>query len=75
MANSITIRYAPRPDASPECQLEALVACYSFLIERAEERKAAEAPTVSEPAARRGMVGGDGAAEEGGERGRDLNQR
>ena len=55
------IRYASRPDATPESELEALVSCYSFIIERAEERKAAEL--------------GDGAADEGGEHGRDVNPR
>ena len=42
MASPIIIRYAARLDATPESELEALVACYAFLIERAENRKAAE---------------------------------
>ena len=41
MASPIIIRYAARLDATPESELEALVACYSFLIERAESRKTA----------------------------------
>jgi hypothetical protein len=41
VASPIIIRYAARLDATPESELEALVACYSFLIERAESRKAA----------------------------------
>ena len=42
MASPIIIRYAARLDATPESELEALVACCSFLMERAEYRKAAE---------------------------------
>lgn len=37
-----TIRYSPLPDATPEAELDALVAVYRFLIERHTNRKAAD---------------------------------
>ena len=42
MSSDVRIRYSPLPDATPESELEALVACYSFLIERSENHKAAD---------------------------------
>jgi hypothetical protein len=42
MSSDVRIRYSPLPDATPESELEALVACYSFLIQRSENHKAAD---------------------------------
>ena len=53
-----SIRYAPRPDATPESELEALVACYAFIIERTEERKAAERKSGGRQEDREGGEGG-----------------
>jgi hypothetical protein len=54
-----SIRYSPRPDATSESELEALVACYAFLIERTENRKAAEHKSAGE------VRGGDNDRESG----------
>jgi hypothetical protein len=42
-----SISYHALPDATPESELETLVACYSFLIECSENRKAAESHGVN----------------------------
>jgi hypothetical protein len=41
MSNDLRISYCPLPDATPESELEALAAVYSFLIQSHENRKAA----------------------------------
>ena len=71
MAAPIIIRYSPRPDASPQAETEVLANVLAFLIERAESRKAAE----SRGGRQENREGGEGAANERGEHGRDLNQR
>jgi len=41
MSNDLHISYRPLPTATPESELEALAAVYSFLIRSHENRKAA----------------------------------
>ena len=41
MSNNLRISYRPLPDATPQSELEALAAVYSFLIQSHENRKAA----------------------------------
>ncbi len=36
------ITYSPRPDSTPEAELDALVAVYKFIIECHESRKVAD---------------------------------
>ena len=42
MSIDLHISYRPLPDATPEAELEALAAVYSFLVERHANRTAAE---------------------------------
>jgi len=39
--NRPTLKYAPLPDATPECELDALAAVYSFVLEAHAKKKAA----------------------------------
>ena len=41
MSSDLRINYLPHPDATPQSELEALTAVYSFLIQSHENRKAA----------------------------------
>jgi hypothetical protein len=41
--NSARVTYIPLPDATPETELDALVAVYAFVLECHESRKAADA--------------------------------
>ena len=41
MSSDLRISYHPRPDATPEAELEVLARVYSFLIQRYVNRKAA----------------------------------
>ncbi len=43
--NDARIVYGQHPDATPESEIAALVAVYSFLLRCAEERKKAAAPS------------------------------
>ena len=36
------LTYTPRPDATPESELDALVTVYKFILQRHESRKAAD---------------------------------
>jgi hypothetical protein len=41
--------YAPRPDATPEAELCALVSTYRFILDSAQKRAPAPAPPTTEP--------------------------
>jgi hypothetical protein len=40
------IRYAPRPDATPEMELNALSACYYFVLQKHQEKQECGPTTV-----------------------------
>ena len=45
MAGSVHIHYAPRPDATPEGELNALASIYSFVLDSAHKNAAGRTST------------------------------